>query len=206
MIDALRIGGLHRLDGVAGVDRPLEGVGRDDPGDVGDLHHVEKGGDPRHDVLADGGRRRDDARRSRRRAIRSARRAVRRAGGRGRRPRRGSTLATPASLAASAATAAQSLPATSMWTSPPSSQRRGSGRAGGGFAQRGVVVVGNQQRRHRTLASFFSLSTSSATLATLTPLRARRRLGDADAPSAAAPGRCRARPASSRRSASSWPS
>ena len=33
---------LHGLDGVAGVDRALEGVGRDDLDDVGDLHHVEQ--------------------------------------------------------------------------------------------------------------------------------------------------------------------
>ena len=47
-------------DRVAGIDRPLEGVGRDDRDDVGDLHHVEQRGDARHDVLAGGRRRRDD--------------------------------------------------------------------------------------------------------------------------------------------------
>ena len=59
MITRFAIAGLHRLDGVAGIDRPLEGVGRHDRGDVGDLHHVEERGDARHDVLAGGGRRRD---------------------------------------------------------------------------------------------------------------------------------------------------
>ena len=56
----LGVARLHRLDGVAGIDRPLERVGRDDLDDLGDLHHVEQGGDARHDVLAGGGRRRDD--------------------------------------------------------------------------------------------------------------------------------------------------
>ena len=56
----LGVGRLHGLDGVAGIDRPLEGVGRDHLDDLGDLHHVEQGGDARHDVLAAGGGRRDD--------------------------------------------------------------------------------------------------------------------------------------------------
>ena len=58
--DFLRVGRLHRLDGVAGIDRPLEGVGRDHLGDVGDLHDVEQRRDARHDVFPRRGRRRDD--------------------------------------------------------------------------------------------------------------------------------------------------
>ena len=47
----------HGLDGVAGIDRALERVRRHDLADLGNLHHVEKRGDPRHDVLAVGRRR-----------------------------------------------------------------------------------------------------------------------------------------------------
>ena len=58
--DLLGFRRLHRLDGVAGVDRPLERVGGDDLGDVGDLHDVERGGDARRHVLARRRRRRDE--------------------------------------------------------------------------------------------------------------------------------------------------
>ena len=50
----------HRLHGVAGIDQPLEGVGRDHLDDVGDLHDVEQRRDARHEILARRGRRRDD--------------------------------------------------------------------------------------------------------------------------------------------------
>ena len=53
--DLLGVGRLHRLDGVAGIDRPLEGVGRHHLDDVGDLHHVEQRRDARQHVLAGGG-------------------------------------------------------------------------------------------------------------------------------------------------------
>src|SRR5690242_4370075 len=43
-------------------------------------------------------------------------------------------------------------------------------RLRGGIAQRSVIVLGEKKRRHhKTPASFFSLATSSATLATFTP-------------------------------------
>ena len=51
---------LHGLNGVAGIDRALESVGRDDFADLGNLHHVEERCDPRHDVFAVGGRGRED--------------------------------------------------------------------------------------------------------------------------------------------------
>ena len=51
---------LHGLDGIAGIDRPLERVGRDHLDDFGNLHDVEQRGDARHDVLAVRRRRRDD--------------------------------------------------------------------------------------------------------------------------------------------------
>ena len=58
--DLLGVGRLHGLDRVAGIDRPLESVGRDHLGDLGNLHDVEQRGHARHHVLAVGGRRRDD--------------------------------------------------------------------------------------------------------------------------------------------------
>ncbi len=51
---------LDRLDGVAGVDRPLEGLRADHFGDVGNLHDVKKRGNPRRDVLGVAGRGGDD--------------------------------------------------------------------------------------------------------------------------------------------------
>ena len=60
MITFLASRRLHRLDGVAGVDRPLERVGRDHLGDFRHLRHVEQRRDARQDVLAGRGRRRDD--------------------------------------------------------------------------------------------------------------------------------------------------
>ena len=44
---------LHGRHGVAGIDRPHEGIGRDDLDGLGDLRHVEQGRDARGDVLAD---------------------------------------------------------------------------------------------------------------------------------------------------------
>jgi hypothetical protein len=53
---------LHGGDGVTGVDRALERVRRIDPGDLGNLRDVQLGGDARQDVLAVGGRWRQDVR------------------------------------------------------------------------------------------------------------------------------------------------
>ena len=58
--DLLRVLRLNGLDRVAGVDRPLEGVGGDHLGDIGDLHHVEQGGGAGHGVLRRRRRGRDD--------------------------------------------------------------------------------------------------------------------------------------------------
>jgi hypothetical protein len=51
----LRVGALHRGDGVAGIDRAGEGVGALDRENIGQLHHVEQSGDARRDILAGGG-------------------------------------------------------------------------------------------------------------------------------------------------------
>ena len=50
--DDLRIGRFDRLDRIAGVDRPLEGLRAQHLDDVGNLHHVEQRRDPRRDILA----------------------------------------------------------------------------------------------------------------------------------------------------------
>ena len=53
--DLLGVLRADRGDGVAGIDRPGEGVLALDRENVGNLHHVELGGDARGDVLAGGG-------------------------------------------------------------------------------------------------------------------------------------------------------
>ena len=143
----LGVGRLHRLDRVAGIDRPLEGVGRDDLDDLGDLHHVEQGRDARHDVLAGGGGRRDDACRSRRRARRSARPAARPGAARARRRRRSAPWRRPAGLAAATAAALAPLPATSTCTSEPILSAADSALAVCSD-RRCVVVFGDQQNCH----------------------------------------------------------
>ena len=56
----LRVTALHRGDHVAGVDRALEGVCRFHRCDLGNLGHVQQSRHARHDVLAAGRRRRHD--------------------------------------------------------------------------------------------------------------------------------------------------
>ena len=166
--DLLGVRRLHGLDRVAGIDRPLEGVGRDHLGDLGDLHDVEQRGDARHHVLAVRGRRRDDRvvgagerddQRGERlgervlveRAVREQHlvHAVELGGGVG---HRFAILAGDQHVHVAA-------------------QRLGGGqRLGGRVLERLVVVLGEQKRGHpSTPASFLSLSTSSATEPTLTP-------------------------------------
>ena len=53
--DLDRFARCHGGDGVTCIDRALECIGALDLDDVGDLHHVEQGGNTRHDVLAGGG-------------------------------------------------------------------------------------------------------------------------------------------------------
>lgn len=55
--DLDRIDALHGGHGVAGIDRPDEGIGSNDPGNIGDLRDVEQRRDARQHVLAEGGRR-----------------------------------------------------------------------------------------------------------------------------------------------------
>src|SRR3984957_19870570 len=58
--DLLGILRFDSLDGVAGIDRPLERVGRYHLDDFRHLHDVEQRGDARHDVLEARGRRRNE--------------------------------------------------------------------------------------------------------------------------------------------------
>jgi len=54
------VGALHGGQGVAGVDRANEGVGRFDGGDFRDLPDVEQGGNSRAEIFAEGGGRGED--------------------------------------------------------------------------------------------------------------------------------------------------
>ncbi|EGE60965.1 hypothetical protein RHECNPAF_13300157 [Rhizobium etli CNPAF512] len=58
--DSSGISSLNGLDGIAGIDRPLESVGGDNFDDLRHLCDIEEGGDARHDVLAGRGRSRND--------------------------------------------------------------------------------------------------------------------------------------------------
>ena len=60
VVRALPGRGLDGDDGVAGVDRALEGVAAFDRHQVGDLVDAQQRGDDRHQVLAEGRRRRED--------------------------------------------------------------------------------------------------------------------------------------------------
>ena len=53
--DLLGVGGFHRGERVAGIDRADEGVGVDDVGDVADRLHVQQRGGAGQHVLAGGG-------------------------------------------------------------------------------------------------------------------------------------------------------
>ena len=176
--DDLRIGRFHRLDRVAGVDRPLERLGAEDLGDVGNLHDVEQRRHARRDVLRVGGRgrddrvvaagERDDQRRERLgEAMRVESDRRRRAPSRRRRawppPRRPRATLSPA---------------TSTSTGAPELQRGGQ-RARRHVAQSPARDLGQKKGRHVqiTPASSCSLATSSATDLTFTP--ALRPLGSA---------------------------
>ena len=166
--DLLGVLRFHRLDRVAGIDRPLERVGRNHLDDLGHLHHVEQGCDARHHVLEARGRGRDEG------VI----------GRRQRHDQRGQRLGEIMGIGG--VVGEQHL-------LDAGELGRGIGRrlgvfAGdqhmhvgaecggrrqrlvGGVLDRRVIVFGNQQRRHqRTPASVLSFETSSATSLTLTP-------------------------------------
>ena len=114
----LRVGRLDRGDGVAGIDRAGEGVVALDREDVGNLHHVEQGGDARRDILAGGGRRARGRRRDRPSARRRSARHSRRAGARGARRRRHGPCRRRRSSRRPRRRAPTPDPATSRWTSP----------------------------------------------------------------------------------------
>ena len=145
--DQLGIGRLHGLDRIAGVDRSLERVGRDDLGDVGDLHDVEQRGDARQDVLRIGARRGDDRAHSRRRGRRSARRAVRRGHARRARRRRPARARRRRAARRPRRRPPTLCPATSTSTGRAQLQRGGQ-RPRGDVAKMAVGDFGEKQRRH----------------------------------------------------------
>ena len=135
--DLLGVGRLDRLDRVAGIDRTLERVGRDDLDDLRNLHHVEECRDARHDVLAGRGRgghdrritagQRDDQRRQRFGQLMRVSRIVRH--------QHFFDAVEPGG--ASCGRASHSSPATRTWTGPPSALR-GRQRLGGRLVELAV--------------------------------------------------------------------
>ena len=165
--------GLHGGDGVAGIDRPLEGIGTDHLDDLGDLLDIQQRGDARQVVLAVGGGRGqhvavggrrgppgqlDDQRRDVFRQLVGIGRVVgdQYLGDAG-------DLGGGFGHRATALTGDQHMDiATDLLGSRHGVQ--------GGRSQGGVVVFGNDENGHQiTFASFFSFSTSSATDLTLMP-------------------------------------
>ena len=143
----LGVGGLHRGDGIAGIDRPGEGIGAFDRKDVADLHHVEQRGDARGDVLAvrRGGRKRT------RRGRPSARPPAARRSRPAARHRRHRRRAAPwrrrrSSRRPAAAAAAAPLPATSTCTSP--SLAAAVTTASVASFSAGIVMLGIDQDAH----------------------------------------------------------
>ena len=211
--DLLGVGRLHRLDRVAGIDRPLERVGRDHLDDLGDLRDVEQRGDARHDVLAGRGRGRDDRVVAGRERDDQARRAARRGARRVRRASASSTLATPVELRGGLGGGARAL-AGDQDMDVAADLERGRQRLGGLVGERRVVVFGDEKNGHVSVPSGLRarrLRSSACRpvrrpILTLTPalrppgssvFSTFRRGVDVDAEI----GR-----ASSRRAASSWPS
>ena len=167
--DLLRVGRLHGLDGVAGVDRPLEGVGRDDAGDVGDHHDVEQ-------------RRRRAGRRSCPRWWRGRRCARRRPAsddhevGQG----LGEAVAVAGALDVDHLRDAVELGrrlgdgagvlAGDEHVDVAAHRLRGGDGLGGGVVEMRVVVLGENENGHQsTPASVLSLAISSSTEPTFTP-------------------------------------
>ena len=158
----------HGLHGVAGIDQPLEGVGRDHLDDVGDLHHVEQRGDARHEVLAGGGRRRHDRVVGRRQRDHERRQRLRQHVLVGRVVGE-EHLRDAVELRRRFGDGARAL-ARHQHMHGLAERLGGGERLVGGVLERLVVVLGDEKRRHQmTPASFLSLSTSSATVFTLAP-------------------------------------
>ena len=162
------IGASHRGQGVAGVDRADEGVRPLDADDVGDLRHVEQRRHPRHEVLAERGGGRQQVAVGGRQSGDQGRQALGQGVGVDLRvgeqhvgdpghPGRG--LGDGAAVGAGHQHAHLAQFA---------ARRHG---VQGGRLQGVVIVFGDDQDAHQiTLASFLSLSTSSATLPTMTPV------------------------------------
>ena len=175
--DLLAAAGLNRGDGIAGIDRALERVGAVDRDDFGNLRHVELGGDARHVVLAVGRGGRED-----RVVVRGERQDQRL-------HRLGNHLGIERVVGKKHLLHAGELGGgrgdgvgtltRNQHMHRPADLRGGGHDLGGRVLESLVVVFGNNERGHLqiTPASFFSLSSSSATVFTLTPAW---RLGGSD--------------------------
>ncbi|MNF86713.1 hypothetical protein D3C84_691590 [compost metagenome] len=161
-------GGLHGGDGVTGVDRPLEGVGALDGDDLGDLVDVQQGGHARQVVLAVGGgggqyvavalAKLGDQRSDVFRQLMGVGGVIGH-----------QDLGHAGDLGGGFGSGAYALACDQHVDITTYLLRSGYGVEGGG-CQCGVRVFSNNQDSHQiTFASFFSLSTSSATDLTLIP-------------------------------------
>ena len=160
---------LDRLDSVAGVDRPLEGLGPEHFCDVGNLHHVEERGDPRHDILGAGGRGRDDGVvAGRERHDQPGERLGQRVGVS--RVIGGAHFGDAGKLRGARRSVGDVLPGDQHIDGRAELDRR-SQRACGHVAQGAASDLGQKKGRHDqiTPASSCSLATSSATVFTFTP-------------------------------------
>ena len=162
------IAGLHRGERVAGIDVALEGIGPEHLDDVGQLGDVQQRGEARHDVLAVRGRGGED------RAVAGRQRLQQQHEIFGDRRRVGGVLdlqhaGDARHLGRGRGRRAAVLPGdqdVDRIVQRPRRRDRGQGRLG----QPAVLVLRQDQDAHQiTLASWRSLSTSSATLATRTP-------------------------------------
>ena len=166
--DVLAVLRAHGLDRIAGVDRPLERVGRDNLGHFRNLHHVEESGDPRHDIFSRRGRRRHDGLVGRRQSDDQ----------RGDRLRQHMRVRFGVGDEHLGDAVELRRGFGHCFAIMPGDQdvHLGAKRLGGGqrlvgrVLERRIVVLGEKKCRHQIApASFLSLSTSSATDFTLTP-------------------------------------
>src|SRR3984885_6353078 len=166
--DLLGVERAHGLNGIAGIDRTLEGIGRHDLADLGNLHDVEQRRDPRHDVLSVRGRRREDRLVGLGERHDEGRRRLGKhvlVGGRVSEQYFLDTVELGCGIGGRLA-----IVAGDQHVDVGADLFGGGQRFVGGVLERFVVVFGEKKNRHQIApASFFSLSMSSATVLTLTP-------------------------------------
>ena len=163
------VGRLHRRQGIAGIDRAHEGVGRCDGADVRDLGHVEQRGRAWHEILAAAGGGGHDM------AVAAGERHDELGQVLGQAVGIGSVIGQQ-HLGDAGDRRGGFRGGAAILAGHQHDQIAADGLGGGDGIegrrlQAGVVVLGDEEDGHRqiTLASLRSLSTSSATLFTLTP-------------------------------------